>query len=134
MKILVDANVWLDVALARPGLHDASGRALAHCGQGDNAAFVAWHTLSNVYYILQNQADRDQAIAFLSDLLAWVEVVNVGHTDALRAMGYGMRDFEDALQLSAAEACAADVILTRNVSDFRGSPIPARTPEELIGA
>lgn len=134
MRILVDANVLLDVALARPGLHEASAGALARCGLGENVAFVAWHTLSNVYYILRNQADHDQAIAFLSDLLIWVHVVNVGHADALRAMNYGMRDFEDALQVSAAEACEAEIILTRNVADFRGSPIPPRTPEQFIHA
>ena len=132
MKILIDANVLLDVALARPGLHEASGEALSQCGGEENAAFVAWHTLSNVYYILRKQANHDQAVEFLEDLLQWVQVVGVGHADAIRAFGYGMRDVEDALQVSAAEACSADVILTRNIGDFRASPIPACTPEDFL--
>ena len=39
---------------------------------------------------------------------------------------------EDALQVSAAEACRADVILTRNKADF-GTPvrITVLTPEEF---
>jgi len=132
MRILIDANVLLDVALARPRLHEASGEALSQCGRKENAAFVAWHTISNVYYILRHQANHDQATEFLGDLLKWVEVVGVGHTDAVRAFRYDMRDFEDALQVTAAEACSADMILTRNIEDFRASPILARTPEDFL--
>jgi hypothetical protein len=29
-------------------------------------------------------------------------------------------------------ACGAQVILTRNVRDFKGSPVPAMTPEAFI--
>jgi len=134
MKVLIDANVLIDVALARPGLHEVSGEALSRCGDSENTAFVAWHTLSNVFYILRSQAGRDRAVEFLEDLLQWVQVAGVGHSDALRAFGYGISDFEDALQVSAAEACAADLILTRNTADFRNSPISATSPEEFIAA
>lgn len=132
MRVLIDANVLLDVALARPGFHEASEAALSQCGRDENQAFVAWHTLSNVFYILRSQSDHDRAIEFLKDLLEWVQIVSVEHADAVRAFGYGMRDFEDALQVSAAEAGLVDLILTRNTADFRDSPIPARTPEEFL--
>jgi len=32
----------------------------------------------------------------------------------------GMNEFEDALQIAAAERCGADVIVTRNTTDFSG--------------
>ena len=132
MRIFIDANVLLDVALARPGLYEASREALSKCGGDENASFVAWHTLSNVYYILRKQKDHDRAIAFLQDLLHWAQVVAVSHGNAVRAFEYGLGDFEDALQLSAGEACAADVILTRNLADFRDSPIRACSPDDFI--
>jgi hypothetical protein len=43
-----------------------------------------------------------------------------------------MRDFEDAMQVAAAQACAADIIATRNTRDFRASPVKARTPKQLL--
>lgn len=119
MRTLIDANILLDVALGRTDLQEASGQAMAVCGAREHEAYVAWHTLSNVYYILRSQAGHDLALEFLEDLLQWVRVASVGHSDALRAFEYDMRDFEDRLQLAAAEACSADVILTRNVGDFR---------------
>ena len=65
-------------------------------------------------------------------LLSISTVAPVGHADALRAIGYGLTDFEDALQLSAAESCRCEVILTRNKADF-GNPanIAVLTPEEF---
>jgi hypothetical protein len=42
-----------------------------------------------------------------------------------------MTDFEDAMQV-AASAWGADVIATRNLQDFRKSPIPAQSPASLL--
>jgi hypothetical protein len=49
------------------------------------------------------------------------------------AAAFPIRDFEDALQAAAAMACGADVIATRNVRDYAGSPVRAVTPSALLG-
>ena len=43
-----------------------------------------------------------------------------------------MSDFEDAMQVAAARACNARHIVTRNLSDYRLSPIPAISPQEAV--
>lgn len=43
-----------------------------------------------------------------------------------------MSDFEDALQVAAALAANADFIVTRNLQDFRRSPLPALTPPQFL--
>jgi hypothetical protein len=43
-----------------------------------------------------------------------------------------MSDFEDALQVSAAQACGADYIITRNGRDFVQSPLPALSPDDFL--
>jgi hypothetical protein len=45
-----------------------------------------------------------------------------------------MKDFEDALVASVAEVTGSDYIVTRNVPDFAGSPVPAMTPTEFLEA
>jgi len=60
-------------------------------------------------------------------------LVSPTDTDAFRyAATLPMKDFEDAMQVAAARACGAEVIATRNVKDFRRSPIPAKTPDEVV--
>jgi hypothetical protein len=51
-----------------------------------------------------------------------------------RARQLPLGDFEDALVASVAEATGSDYIVTRNVSDFAGSPVPALTPTEFLEA
>jgi hypothetical protein len=43
-----------------------------------------------------------------------------------------MSNFEDALQAAAALAWSADHIVTRNLSDYRKSPVPAVTPKAFL--
>ena len=47
--------------------------------------------------------------------------------------GLAMSDFEDAaMQVAAAAACGADVIVTRNLRDYRRSPIRAAAPGDVM--
>ena len=43
-----------------------------------------------------------------------------------------MQDFEDAMQVAAADMAKVDFIITRNTKDFKNSPIPAMDPGEFV--
>jgi hypothetical protein len=43
-----------------------------------------------------------------------------------------MNDFDDALQVAAAASACADWIVSRNVRDYRGSPIPVLQPRDFL--
>jgi hypothetical protein len=43
-----------------------------------------------------------------------------------------MKDLEDAMQASAAKSYKASWLITRNVHDYRKSPIPALSPSEFL--
>jgi predicted nucleic acid-binding protein len=116
MRIFLDTNVLLDVYLKRPG----STRVIAACGEPWNGGFVAVHTLSNAFYLIERQRTRAEAWEFIRDVLAWASVAEIATPDAARTQQMGMNDFEDALQIVAAEGCGADVVVTRNTGDFLG--------------
>ena len=130
--ILLDTDVLLDVALDRRPHADASAALLDLLERRPRMAFVAWHTLSNLYYLVRPKGGGDMARGFLSDLTAFATVAQTG-TDALRyALALPLADLEDAMQVAAARECGAQYIATRNTKDFIHSPIPARTPAELL--
>ena len=130
--ILFDTDVLLDVALDRKPHVEESGALLALVERRGRGGFVAWHTLSNFYYLVRPSRGQEDTRAFLLDLCSFV-VVAPTDTHALRyAAGLPMADLEDAMQVAAARACGAGVIATRNVRDFDRSPIPARTPAEIL--
>jgi predicted nucleic acid-binding protein len=108
VKVFFDTNVLLDGYYKRAG-HDTSDEAIERCRvSGPYRGLIAWHTISNAHYIARSRSKSPLvALDFVSDLLAWVEVAETGKHDALTALEFGVRDFEDALQLAAAVACGA---------------------------
>jgi predicted nucleic acid-binding protein len=98
-----------------------------------NDGWIAWHTLSNGFYIVRRETKAlGEARRFAAELLLWCNVASVGTTEALAAESMNLSDLEDAMQIAAAQACQADVIVTRNTADFSTSPIPVMTPEEFV--
>jgi predicted nucleic acid-binding protein len=88
-----------------------------------------------VHYVFRNRTkSKTYAIRTVTELLAWAEIAETTKTDANAVFSYAMRDFEDALQLAAAVACGADVLLTRNTKDFKASPLLVMTPEAFLAA
>lgn len=132
MHIFLDTNILLDVYLARPGARD-SRRAMVACFQSWNEGFVAVHTLSNAFYIINRLRSRGEAWSFIRGILTWASVAGVSIPEVHKTQRMGMNDFEDALQIAAAEACGADVIITRNVKDFAGkTSIPVMLPGDFV--
>ncbi|MCY3952542.1 MAG: PIN domain-containing protein [bacterium] len=131
--MLLDTDVLIDVALDRHPHADSSSELLDRLEQGRQRAFIAWHSISNFYYIVAPSAGGADARDFIAELSDFVQVA-VTDTESLRyAVGLPMADFEDAMQVAAARACGAQRIVTRNVKDYRNSPIRAITPAEALG-
>ena len=121
----------MDVALGRADFGPDSRALLEWCQHAPQTAVVAWHTISNLFYLLAGARSNAFAREFLGGLLTFVTVAS-GDTQGVRqALAMRMRDFEDALQVVAATSAEADYIITRNVVDYRGSAIPILTPVDF---
>ena len=136
---MIDANVLLDSLVLeadgspRPGKM-ASEVLLELCDHGAQHGLVAWHTLPIVAYYYRRQHSTMETGAMMDSLLAFLEVPSVGHQEADRWRDHGISDFEDALQMAAAMSGRAEVFVTRNTADFRGSLMPVMTPEAFLAA
>jgi predicted nucleic acid-binding protein len=127
MRILIDADVLLDVALKREEFFVASKAVVDWAEDAPGQAAVAWHSLSNIVYMTKTSGRE-----FLRDLLEFIEVPNVGTDDAKRAFGFPMNDLEDALQAASALAFNAAFLVTRNLEHYRKSPVSALSPSQFL--
>ena len=127
MKILIDTDILLDVALRREKFFEESAAVLRFAESRPGECAVAWHSLSNINYLL-----RPDARPFIKELLAFVVVPTTGTHAALQALGFPMKDFEDALQSATAVQFGASHIITRNKIHYQNSPVPALSPQEFI--
>jgi predicted nucleic acid-binding protein len=126
MKVLIDTDVLIDVALEREEFFDDSNRVLEWIESGAGQGAVAWHSLSNLAYMMTD------ARGFIRDLLQFVDIAPSGVGEGLAALDLPMKDLEDAMQASAARSYGAAWLITRNIGDYKKSPIPAVSPSEFL--
>ena len=132
MNVLFDLNVLLDVIQRRDPHFGASAAVCAMAVRKEVSAFIPSHAVTTVAYIVRKYADSKKESEVLDWLLAGFTVAPSGHQDMLRAKSLKMADFEDAVVVATAESSRCSVILSRNVADFKGAPVPVLTPEEFL--
>lgn len=132
MKLLIDTDVLMDVALNRTPFAEAAARLLDEVQSRPGTAFMAWHSAANFYYMVSSPQGKSAARDFIKELLRFVGVAPVGTDDLAYALGLELTDFEDAMQAAAAVACKADHIVTRNTEHYRKSPVKAITPDAWL--
>lgn len=132
MRPLLDTNVLVDVVLRRPGLHEASGATVAWCLNNPGSGLLAVHSLATFSYLVGRAASPAKAREFIADLIEGTDIARLDNTEVKRALTLPMADFEDALIAAAAASAGATHIVTRNLADFRKSPVRAVTPEEFM--
>ena len=131
--MLLDTDVLIDVALDRRPHSEPASELLDRIERGSESAYVAWHTISNFYYLVAASRGGANARDFIVELTRFVRVAPADTEAVHYAAALPMADFEDAMQVAAARSCGAGYIVTRNVRDFARSPIPAITPQEALG-
>ena len=132
MKILIDANVILDVLLERQPFY-LSGAQVLSLSKGGIGIFVSASTVTDIYYIIRReQKSKKVAMNLLKNLLTSVDIAAVTGSEIRRAMDLDWDDFEDAVQYVAGENIKVNYIVTRNTSDFNSALLPVITPEELL--
>lgn len=132
MRAFVDTNVFLDVLMARSPWLQNSLSVIDWCEAHPGEAWLAWHSLSNLYYVGAKTVGREETGTHIDAVLEVFEIAPTSTSAARKARRLQMDDFEDALQSTAAMECDADLIITRNTEDFLRSPIKAVSPTEFL--
>ena len=130
--ILLDTDVLIDIALDRPPHSDPAAELLDRIEHGAEAASIAWHSVSNLYYVVTPALGGVNARDFIVELTRFVAVATTDTESIRYAAELPMKDFEDAMQVAAARACGARHIVTRNVQDYERSPIRAVALQEAL--
>ena len=132
MKVLLDLNVLMDVLQRREPFF---APAAAMCKWGEkrqNTIFVPAHAITTISYIVRKTAGADAEAMALDWILGNFDVVPSDAAVFRLARTLGMEDFEDAVVAASASTARCSYIITRNVTDFSRSSIPAVQPSEFL--
>ncbi|MBN3873425.1 PIN domain-containing protein [Nostoc sp. JL33] len=132
MKVLLDTNIIIDIALERQPFFTNSETVLLFVEQGQIEGYISASTISDLYYLIRKQKGRDLAIEFLQEIATFCRIATVNQAVITMAFTTNFKDFEDAIQYSTAVVNQLDAIITRNPQDFPVVAPRILTPDQLI--
>lgn len=133
-SVLIDLNIILDVLQKRDPFFEASAQLLAAAETGIIRGFVAAHSITTLYYLIQKDKSATDARAIITSLLQFLEIIPIKQNTIEQALTLDYRDFEDAVQMISAVQARLDYLLTRNVKDYQPALLPVMQPVEFLSA
>lgn len=129
---MLDLNVLLDYFQKRQPHYLHSSIVLSEVLKRNVDGVIPAHGLTTIHYIVTKNCGKPKANEVADWLLTNFEAASADKAGFIRARNLSFTDFEDAIVVSLAEASHCDFIVTRNLSDFENSPIPALSPEDFV--
>lgn len=132
MKVLIDTNVWLDVALGREGFYSASITVLYEFIDEGDEMCIAATSLKDVFFIVARLEGADAAYQAVERIMDLATIIPVDGIVCASALPLERPDFEDGIIAAAAQAEEADLILTRDKEAFATLGIEKMSPVQLM--
>ena len=133
MAVLIDTNVLLNYLTNREDdFLEQSIRIVEMCAKGECMGYIAFHTLSTLWYVLRKRSAEERR-QNLRDICEIFTVASASQKEILDAIDKdSFSYFEDCLRDKCAKEIGADFIITCNIKDFENSEIPAVNPGEFL--
>lgn len=132
-RIFVDTNIVLDLLSRRLPFYDEAATLFTLADTKQIELSVSALTVANTAYILLNQMDSGEAKAVLRKLQLIIKILPLND----KVIGLALNDkafvdFEDGLQYYTAIENNQEIIITRNLKDFKSSTLPVMTAQQYL--
>jgi predicted nucleic acid-binding protein len=132
-KVFVDTNVVIDLLSRREPFFDEAATLFSLADKKQIELSVSSLTIANTSYALLRQLDSNKAKSILRKLRLILKIYPLDDKIIGLALNdESFSDFEDALQYFTAIENFQDLIVTRNLKDFRNSLLPTMTAKQFI--
>jgi len=132
-KLLIDTNLAIDLLAKRdPGYTDAA-QIFSLGDKKQIKLSVSALTIANTNYLLLKLKPHNEVKSILRKFKLLVDVLSLDDKIINLALNdTDFKDFEDGLQYFSAIENDQDIIITRNLKDYKNSKIPAMTAEQFL--
>jgi len=134
MKTLfIDTNIVLDLLAERQPFYPSAAKLFSLADRGKVLLIVSSLTFANTNYILSKVKNPTLTREILTKFKVLVTVAALNDKIVELALNdSSFKDFEDGLQYYTALENQTDVIITRNLKDFKASNIPVMTAQSYL--
>lgn len=132
-KVFVDTNIVIDLLSKKEPFYDESADLFSLADQKVIELHISSLTIANTSYTLLQQINSKKAKEILRKLRLIVNVLALDNKIIGLALNDdSFSDFEDGLQYYTAIENDQDLIITRNLKDFKASKLPVMTAKQFI--
>ena len=133
MRLLVDTNVYLEHILEREKC-DLTRSFFKSALFRKNQILITSMSLRDIEYLCNKKChDKEVTRKIMVGIYSMVhKVVPITADAAIESMFNDIKDYEDSIQMIAAQENMCDAIITYNKKDFAQSKLPVFTPEEML--
>jgi len=133
IHIFIDTDIILDVVTGRLPYSVEASSLFTLIEEGHIKSSTSSLSFSNIYYVLRKYTTHHRVVSRLKELSELLQIINVDDTIIKRALQSGFKDFEDAIQYQTALTNPnIEVIVTRNIKDYKEAELPVMSPETFI--
>ena len=131
--VFVDTNIVIDLLSKREPFYQEAAELFSLADKNEINLSLSALTISNSAFILQRQLSPSETKSILRKLRLIVNVLPLDDkTVGLALNDEGFNDIEDAMQYYTALENGQEVIITRNLKDYKSSKIPVMTAKQYI--
>jgi len=132
-RLLVDTNIVLDLLAERKEFVLEAQQLFTLSDRKEVKLYVSSLTFANTFYILSQKLKLSNTRKILRKFKVLVEVLPMDDKIIDLSLESDFKDFEDAIQYHTAIENEINIIITRNLKDFKTSKIPVLTAKDYIG-
>lgn len=132
-KIFIDTNIVIDLLSRREPFYEEAANLFSLADRKMIELSISSLTVANTSYTLLRQTNSTSAKEILRKLRL---IINILALDD-KIIGIALNDnsfddFEDGLQYFTAIENSQDLIITRNLKDFKNSALPVMTARQFL--
>ena len=132
-KLVIDTNSVIDVLSRREPFFEEAAELFSLADKKQVELSVSSLTIANTSYALLRQMDSNKAKSVLRKLRLILKILPLDDKIIGLALNdENFSDFEDGLQYFTAIGDEQELIITRNLKDFKNSKLPTMTAKQFI--
>lgn len=133
MNILLDTCIIIDALQDRHPFSSEARMLIDTAALGYYNAYVTAKELTDIHYIMKDHYQNEkQTRKTISGLLSVFKILDTTSIQVQIALYSEMPDYEDAIMVQAARQNNIDLIVTRNLKDYKNSPVPVCSPSDCL--
>lgn len=131
-KIFVDTNIVIDLLSKREEFYKPASRLFTLADNKEIILAISSLTFANTFYLLSKELDTVKVKEILRKFKLLVKVLPMDDKIIDLSLNSNFKDFEDAIQYFTAIENKFEIIIIRNLKDFKLSKIPVMTANDYL--